>query len=224
MKFFKKTAAAWIIAALFLCVMMPMHAESDDQVVVMIDPGHGGYDGGTVAADSETLEKDLTLMYAKKIGAQIEKLDSSIEVLYTRNSDKVSWARDDEDADLKRRVIIAKKRHADYFLSIHMNSSEDTSMEGYAAFVRPKDKASKKIYKIIAKNLKKAGYEADNGLTTTDQYPLYVVSKQKIPAMLFEVGYISNSTELKQLKKKKVVKAYAKAIAAAYVQYIHQNN
>lgn len=55
---------------------------------VMIDAGHGGYDGGTIAVDG-TAEKDLTLAYALETGKQLEKLNPDIKVVYTRTSDKV---------------------------------------------------------------------------------------------------------------------------------------
>ena len=52
---------------------------------VMIDAGHGGYDGGTVAEDGTT-EKDLTLALALETGKQLKKLNPEIKVVYTRTS------------------------------------------------------------------------------------------------------------------------------------------
>lgn len=57
---------------------------------VMIDAGHGGYDGGTIAEDGTT-EKDLTLALALETGKQLKKLNPEIKVVYTRTSDKVTW-------------------------------------------------------------------------------------------------------------------------------------
>ena len=75
---------------------------------VMIDAGHGGYDGGTVAEDGTT-EKDLTLALALETGKQLKKLNPEIKVVYTRTSDKVTWP-EDETEDLKARVKMAKKK------------------------------------------------------------------------------------------------------------------
>lgn len=75
---------------------------------VMIDAGHGGYDGGTVAEDGTT-EKDLTLALALETGKQLKKLNPEIKVVYTRTSDKVTWS-EDETEDLKARVKMAKKK------------------------------------------------------------------------------------------------------------------
>lgn len=75
---------------------------------VMIDAGHGGYDGGTVAKDGTT-EKDLTLALALETGKQLKKLNPEIKVVYTRTSDKVTWS-EDETEDLKARVKMAKKK------------------------------------------------------------------------------------------------------------------
>lgn len=79
---------------------------------VMIDAGHGGYDGGTVAEDGTT-EKNLTLALALETGKQLKKLNPEIKVVYTRTSDKVTWS-EDETEDLKARVKMAKKEKADY--------------------------------------------------------------------------------------------------------------
>ena len=73
----------------------------------MIDAGHGGYDGGTVAEDGTT-EKDLTLALALETGKQLKKLNPEIKVVYTRTNDKVTWS-EDETEDLKARVKMAKK-------------------------------------------------------------------------------------------------------------------
>lgn len=75
---------------------------------VMIDAGHGGYDGGTVAEDGTT-EKDLTLALALETGKQLKKLNPEIKVVYTRTSDKVTWS-EDETEDLKARVKMEKKK------------------------------------------------------------------------------------------------------------------
>ena len=117
---------------------------------VMIDAGHGGYDGGTIAEDGTT-EKDLTLALALETGKQLKKLNPEIKVVYTRTSDKVTWP-EDETEDLKARVKMAKKEKADYFFSFHINSNEDPTCSGYVSYIRQDDKASEQITEYICKN------------------------------------------------------------------------
>ena len=110
---------------------------------VMIDAGHGGYDGGTIAVDG-TAEKDLTLAYALETGKQLEELNPDIKVVYTRTSDKVSWP-EDEAKDLRARVKMAKEKKADYYFAYHINSNLDPSCSGYVSYIRKDDKEGKKI-------------------------------------------------------------------------------
>lgn len=137
---------------------------------VMIDAGHGGYDGGTVAEDGTT-EKDLTLALALETGKQLKKLNPEIKVVYTRTSDK----------------------------------------------------ASEQITEYICKNLSGLDWTHDRGTLTTEFYPLHVVDEQKIPAILFEAGFSTNTKEIQKLKNSTNQKKVAQAIAKAFNKYITEN-
>lgn len=185
---------------------------------VMLDAGHGGYDGGTIAEDGTT-EKDLTLALAKETGKQLQKLNPQIKVVYTRTSDDVSWP-EDELEDLKARVALAKKEKADYYFSFHINSNEDPTCSGYTSYIRKDDKASEKITDYMVKNFEKENWSYDRGTQTTEFYPLHVVDKQKIPSILFEAGFSTNEEEITDLEKKSTQKQIAKSIAQAFNKYI----
>lgn len=169
---------------------------------VMIDAGHGGYDPGSIGYDG-TLEKDMTLNLALRTGRALKELNPKIEVVYTREDDRVDWAMEDEVTDLKGRVALTKEAEADYFLSIHLNSNYNTEAYGYNAYVRPEDTVSQELAKKISQNLEASEWCVDRGMQFTDMNPLYVVNNQSIPAILFEVGFISNPEELEALKKEK---------------------
>ncbi len=84
---------------------------------IVIDPGHGGRDPGTLG--SYTKEKDVALKVALKVGEYIEKNVSDVEVIYTR--------KDDSTVDLYKRPEIANEHDADLFVSIHANSLPKTT-------------------------------------------------------------------------------------------------
>lgn len=189
---------------------------------VVIDPGHGGYDSGTIGADG-TYEKDLTLTYGLEIGKQLQELNPNLNILYTRDSDEVTWP-ENEDDDLKARVKFSEDNNAQYYLSIHFNSMEDNSAHGYFAYVRSEDNASADIYNNIVTNIEALDWSKNNELQYVDTYPLYVVSEQKIPAMLLELGHLSNYEETLSLKRKSNIKDLSHAIAKAYSDYILKNN
>ena len=199
----------------------PVNEHYETIATVMIDAGHGGYDGGTVAEDG-TPEKDLTLALALETGKQLEKLNPEIKVVYTRTSDKVTWP-EDESEDLKARVEMAKKGKADYFFSFHINSNEDPTCSGYVSYIRQDDKASEQITEYICKNLSDLEWTHDRGTLTTEFYPLHVVDKQKIPAILFEAGFSTNAKEIQKLENPANQKKIAQAIAKAFNKYITEN-
>ena len=125
--------------------------QHDYIATVMIDAGHGGYDGGTIGADG-TCEKDLTLKLALETGKQLQIINPDIKVVYTRTSDEITWP-EDEVEDLTARVEMAKKEKANYYFSFHINSNDDPSCDGYVSYIRKDDKISKNITKYLSKNL-----------------------------------------------------------------------
>jgi N-acetylmuramoyl-L-alanine amidase len=80
---------------------------------ILLDPGHGGHDTGTIGPSGLT-EKELTLDLAQRVGKLIEERLGS-EVAYTREKDSF--------VPLEERAALANKAEADLFLSIHANSS-----------------------------------------------------------------------------------------------------
>ena len=90
---------------------------------IVIDPGHGGHDTGTIGPNG-LLEKDLVLDVAKRLGKQLERLGA--EVVYTRN--------DDTFIPLETRTAIANQEQADLFVSIHANSSSDSDARGVETY------------------------------------------------------------------------------------------
>jgi N-acetylmuramoyl-L-alanine amidase len=91
---------------------------------IVIDPGHGGHDSGTLGADGIE-EKDVVLDVALRLGKLLsERLGA--EIIYTRS--------DDTFVPLETRTAIANKAQADLFLSIHANSSPDASARGVETY------------------------------------------------------------------------------------------
>jgi N-acetylmuramoyl-L-alanine amidase/type II secretory pathway predicted ATPase ExeA len=92
---------------------------------IAIDPGHGGYDTGTVGPHG-LLEKNLCLDVALRLGQLIEENIASAEVVYTR--------KDDRHVSLEERTAIANSANADLFISIHANSSDDREARGVETY------------------------------------------------------------------------------------------
>ncbi|HLJ29320.1 MAG TPA: N-acetylmuramoyl-L-alanine amidase [Candidatus Angelobacter sp.] len=91
---------------------------------IVIDAGHGGHDTGTIGPNG-LMEKDLVLDVALKLGKLLEDRMGA-EVIYTRD--------DDTFIPLETRTAIANKEQADLFISIHANSSSDSTARGIETY------------------------------------------------------------------------------------------
>jgi N-acetylmuramoyl-L-alanine amidase len=91
---------------------------------IVIDPGHGGYDTGTIGPNG-LLEKDLVLDVSKRLGKLLEARLGA-EVVFTR--------RDDTFIPLETRTVIANQEQADLFVSVHANSSHDPDARGVETY------------------------------------------------------------------------------------------
>ena len=92
---------------------------------VVIDPGHGGKDAGAISKDKKTYEKRLVLDISKLLKEKIEKLNPGVTVLLTREKDEVF-------VPLIDRAKFATNNNADFFISVHINSSTKTTPNGYS--------------------------------------------------------------------------------------------
>lgn len=199
----------------------------ETRAVVMIDPGHGGMDGGAISETGKA-EKEFALEFSLKIGEYIHEIDPSIEVIYTRKNDETPWvdpytSYNFEYDDLVGRSKLVNDSAPNYLLSIHFNSQEDESEYGYEAYVRKDDTASDTIYSYIAQNLEKIGYSQNRGCWSTETYPLQMVDLTSPAAMLLELGFMTNENDVHALLNPTKIDEIAKAIAQAYCKYIDEN-
>lgn len=187
---------------------MNVSAKSTKETI-MIDAGHGGYDVGSIS-NFDDYEKDINLDIALLVGKQLKSY--GYNVVYTRTSDSVSWPSDNKK-DLQARCNLAQKKHADLFISIHLNSSEyDAS--GYEIYCDFNNKNTLKVSNSILTQLDQLDYSTNRGLLDTNETPLYVVKNNKVDAILIEAGFISDDSDLYYLKNytNNIAKAIAKGI------------
>lgn len=152
---------------------------NNNMETIVIDAGHGGYDVGCIALDG-TQEKDITLDIALSTGELLE--EAGYNVVYTRTSDNVSWPEDNKE-DLQSRIDIAEDADANYYISIHINSSDYN------------DDEMVEMAESIHAQLELLNYAQDRGVVDTNETPLYVVSNNSIPALLLEIGFITDTND-----------------------------
>jgi len=189
--------------------------------VIVIDPGHGGKDSGAVRRYRKGLifsykirEKDINLDIAKRVKRYLKNTDT--RVILTREKDKF--------ISLKYRVGLAKKYKADIFVSIHANAAWDKKMRGietyYPGRARNKSvslrKESMKLAESIHESLIRHMRARDRGIKNA---MFYVLRNAYMPAVLVEVGFISNYYEAKLLRKSSYRKKVAQVIAQGILEY-----
>lgn len=148
---------------------------------VVIDPGHGGKDPGAISIHG-FYEKTVNLSVARKVAARLKQ--KGLNVIMTRNSDYF--------VELEQRAEIANRSNADLFVSIHADSHMDHSIKGYTMYVaNDASYSSVKAAKSISKYMSKISSNG-NGIRREDYR---VLVKTKMPAVLVEIGYLSNHGE-----------------------------
>ena len=152
------------------------------QKVIVIDAGHGGKDPG--AKIDEELESKIVESIAKKIKALNGSEDLKIILL----------REDDSFVSLSDRVNKINQINPDMLISLHLNASKNPNEKGVYAFISSQngfyekslEKANQLIENISNNNLAKGGVKDAN---------LYIIKNSKCPAVLLEVGYLSNAND-----------------------------
>lgn len=161
----------------------------ESKFCVVIDAGHGGSDGGTVSG--EIIEKDINLSVALKLKAILE--ENNIEVILTRNSD--------DNVSLTQRVSIANESNADFFISLHCNYYEDDAqVSGLECYYNDPDATESKMYAESIINATSLSADIISREAKVGSY--YVLRNTKIPAVLVEMGFLSNCFERQKLLSK----------------------
>lgn len=191
--------------------------QSNEQKTIVIDAGHGGYDTGSIAEDG-TYEKDINLEIALQIGEILT--ESGYNVMYTRTSDDVTWSNDNKD-DLATRVAIAEQANADYFISIHLNASDNYN-DGAYGFEIYQDNSNSVILAMaeaLEYKLDRLSYSLDRGIKDTDDSSLYVIDQNNVPAMLIELGFITDCDDIAYITSTSGQHLLAQSIAESIMLY-----
>lgn len=148
---------------------------------VVIDAGHGGYDGG--AAYNGRLEKDDNLALALEVGSILQ--NRGVDVVYTRTEDIYQTPAE--------KARIANASDADYFLSIHRNSSViPNQYSGVQSLIFNEGGTKEEIGEEINDNLEELGFP-DLGISIRPN--LTVLRRTQMPAILVEAGFINNDRD-----------------------------
>ena len=225
--------------------------------LIVIDPGHGGIDGGATAFNGAR-EKDIVFDFAMELQRLLVESDR-FDIAMTRD--------DDTFVRLEDRVTLARTNKADLFISVHADKFEDPEIRGTSLYMRDEE-ATDELDKVLAENENRAdlvagfappdsdvrvttilvelmqretrrrSYTAARAIldaleshTRLRKIPLhkadfFVLQAPEVPALLIELGFLSNDQDVANLTRESWRDETAAAIAAgieAYFDGLAQN-
>jgi len=176
-----------------------------DQTIIVVDAGHGGYDKGTNSGD--VAEKDICLAVAKKIAWKLE--NAGIHVIMTRE--------DDTKIGLNTRADIANEADADVFVSIHCNSyDKDSGVNGMECYYSKNSDTGKGLAETIVKQFEDQDRVTNRGTRTADYR---VITRATMPAVLMEIGFITNYQERQNMIDEEYQDFMAQRICNGLLEY-----
>ena len=157
----------------------------EENHMVVLDAGHGGEDGGTV--EQAATEKEINLAVVLKLKELLE--EQGIRVVLTRDKDIFM--------KLEERVQIANGEKADLFISIHCNYYEkDSSIYGLECYYCKSGEEGKHYAEKIMETIEESKNIVSRNVKPADYY---ILKNTTVPAVLVEIGYLSNYNERNQL-------------------------
>lgn len=174
---------------------------------IVLDAGHGGYDSGSVSTDNQ-YEKNATLETTKRVQKALEK--QGAKVIMTRSNDSF--------VGLEERAQISNRNKADAFICIHFDSTKNHNQASgtttYYYHDNSRELANDLNRQISKLPLPNRGVEFGDHQVTRDNNE---------PAVLLELGYMSNDHDVSLIFSKKYQEQIADAIVAGLTQYFSQN-
>lgn len=186
---------------------------------VLIDAGHGGIDGGTFHED--VLEKHINLSVSKKLHARMQELGVSSVLNRSGDyalSDDNRWlgSRSRHQRDLSQRSGLAQEIHTGLLVSLHVNWSKRAAAHG-PVVLHQKNRGESVLLALCIQ-------DALNQQQKTNELPragspFYLLNTVKQPAVIVEMGFISNENDRRMLMSDEGQQKIAEAIASGVRQY-----
>lgn len=202
---------------------VPVLADLERLPVIIIDPGHGGVDGGAVGVDN-IVEKDINLAISLTLRDMFRI--NGFEVIMTRDTDisihdeGVSGTKQQKTSDLHNRLDLVNDHPGAVFISIHQNKFGAAKYSGAQMFYGVRHPDSQRLASILQENfigklqpdntrqIKQAGKE------------LYLMYNAECPSVLIECGFLSNPEEAHRLTEPEYQNQIAFVTVASVMAYL----
>ena len=198
------------------------NTDAENSRKIIIDAGHGGFDGGASAADG-TVEKDINLQISQKVCALLKI--SGYDVIMTRNDD--TGTEDDEQAaiakrkksDLSNRLKLMRENPDAIFVSIHLNKFTTSAASGAQVFYTKNYPDAYNLANCVQSSIKTLLQPENTRVVKQGTGSTYLLKNAATPAIIVECGFLSNKQELEKLKQDEYQSQMAFAIVGGIMEF-----
>ncbi|MBA4603209.1 N-acetylmuramoyl-L-alanine amidase CwlD [Thermoactinomyces mirandus] len=226
-----KSRWAWISIGLIIMMGLVLFLFPPDHIVqtwgmplsgkvIVLDPGHGGPDGGAVS-QSGIQEKDIALQIVFYLRDYLQEAGALVYLTREKDQDLASPGkerlRSRKAEDLMRRIHFVKEKKADALISIHLNAIPSPLWSGAQTFYFPAKEENKRLAAFIQSELVR-------NLENTKRFAkqkgdVYILRTSPVPTALVEVGFLSHPGEAELLADTRYQKKIAASIFLGIIQY-----
>lgn len=216
-------AAILLIAAIIVSLLVPEQEPASEastdtgNYTLVIDPGHGGVDGGALAADG-TKESDINLAIALKLRALAEFYGQDNAMTRQDDSSMSSAESYSEHDDLVNRAGLVNSTANPVLISIHQNCYPTGQPSG-PQVIYSTGGSSESLGKLTHENLISKLYPDNRRVAEPASSKLYVLNHVSCPAILVECGFMSNVSDMGKLADGSYQTAISAVLMASFLQY-----
>lgn len=210
--------------------IVPAGGDDAATPIIVIDPGHGGEDGGC-SADDGTLEKELNLYISENVseflnaaGYPTVMTRTSDTLLYDMYGDLNDYTGKKKVFDLRNRLRFFEESGAEILVSIHMNKFPDKKYSGLQVYYSKGSKDSVSLADQIQTYTEKYLQPDNDRLTKAATSKIYLLNRAERPAVLVECGFLSNDEECSRLCDEEYRKKLSLCIASAIIDFVGKND
>lgn len=188
---------------------------------IVIDPGHGGIDPGSIGYKTKVKESELNLKISLKLAEKLRAV--GIKVVLTRTDDNSLASSDDKKfkkEDMKLRKELIEKIRPNMVISVHMNSYTNHTLRGAKMFYDKTSDISRQIAESIQKQFSNQ-LEASNNVASVGDY--YMLKCTQSPSVIAECGFLSNARDEQLLLDEKYQDKIVDCIFKGIIDFLNIN-
>ena len=180
---------------------------------IVLDAGHGGWDGGCVGTTTGVTEAEINLQITKKLKEYLTNF--GFNVVLTRNGDDALGK--DKTSDMEKRKQIINRVNPFMVISIHANSFTDSSEYGTQTFYKQNNEKSKELADSIQEQMK---VHLSNARENSNHGEYYMLECSSAISCIVECGFLSNSNDEELLNDEEYRNNVAYSIYSGIVKYL----